>query len=236
MCCRTLTALAFVLCFVAVGRAQDRAALPLVEDVELQPLVAQVKRVAEALDYLGVPLREADRAALEGAAKESDAAAGTAVIQKVLDPYCLVGVELKSDKEIAAAAGPAENKLVEQGWTQFLVKVHNPAGLTGELRAASSNALRLAGSPADDVAGRWLDLEMFNQQPLLPKLSGLALEYRIVPLYRRDAGARQADLRMEYVVRGGSPPRRTDAAPRAEPEVVIRSRPVRLAFEAAASH
>ena len=171
MCCRILTALALVLCFVAVGRAQEGAALPMVKEVELQPLVAQVKRVAEALEYLGVPLGEADRAALEGAAKESDAAAATAAIQKVLDPYCLVGVELKSDKEITAAAGPAAKKLVEQGWTQFLVKVHNPAGLTGELRAASPNALRLAGSPADDVAGGWLDLEMYNQQPLAPKLS-----------------------------------------------------------------
>ena len=75
------------------------------------------------------------------------------------------------------------------------------------------------------MPSRWLDLQMFNQQPLVPKLSGLALEYRIIQLYSRDAGQRKADLSMEYVVRGGDPasPRRTDAAPRGEPEVVIRS-------------
>jgi hypothetical protein len=224
----------------AVSQAQDHA-LPIVKDVELQPLVAQVKRVAEALDYLGVPLGEADRTALAAAMKETDAAAATAAIQKVLDRHCLAGATLASDKEITAAAGPAERKLVEQGWTQFLVKVHNPAGLTGELRAASPHAQRLAGSPADAVESRWLDLAMFNQQPLVPKLSGLALEYRIVQLYSRDAGPRQAGIAMEYVVRGGNPQanppeRRTDAAPRGEREEVIRAKPMELAFEAAASH
>src|SRR5262245_45420423 len=112
-----------VLGLICVARAQE--GLPQVEDVERQPLVAQVKRLVEALDYLGVPLREVDRAALDAAGKEMDSAAVTAAVQKVLDPYCLAGVELKSDQEVTAVAGPAEKKLVEQGWTQFLVKVHN---------------------------------------------------------------------------------------------------------------
>ncbi|MCI0359428.1 MAG: CehA/McbA family metallohydrolase [Planctomycetaceae bacterium] len=236
MRCLTKLVAVLLLCVAPVSQAAEVAALPMVKEVELQPLMAQVKRVTEALDYLGVPLGAADRAALEAAAKETDAAAATAAVQKVLDPHCLVGVDLASDKAITAAAGPAEKKLIERGWTQFLVKVHNPTGLTGELRAASPNALRLAGSPVDDVPSRWLDLAMFDQQPLLPKLSGLALEYRIVQLYSRDAGKREAQLSMEYVVRGGNPQRRTDAAPRGEPEVVIRSKPLEIAFEAAASH
>ncbi len=236
---RSLTKLVatMVVLACAATHAQDRGALPIVKDVELQPLAAQVKRVAEALDYLGVPLGEADRKALDAAMNEADAATATAAIQKVLDPHCLVGATISSDKEISAASGPAERKLVEQGWSQFLVKVHNPTGLAGELRAASPNALRLAGSPADDVSSRWLDLAMFNQQPLAPKLSGLALEYRIVQLYSRDAGRRQAGITMEYVVRGGyQPAPRRDAAPRGEPEVVIRAKPLELGFEAAASH
>ena len=218
---------------VTVARAQD--SLPQVKDVERQPLVAQVKRLAEALDYLGVPLSNADRTALDAAGNEMDSAAAAASIQKVLDPHCLAGVVLKSDKEITAAAGPAAKKLVEQGWTQFLVKVHNAAGLTGELRAASPNALRLAGSPPAEVERRWLDLQMFNAQPLVPKLSGLPLEYRIVQLYSRDAGQREAALALEYVVRPGTPPMRADA-PRGTPEEVIRSRPLPLAFECAAAH
>ena len=40
------------------------AALPEVSGVELQPLAAQVKRVTEALDYLGAPLSPAKQQAL----------------------------------------------------------------------------------------------------------------------------------------------------------------------------
>jgi len=41
------------------------AALPVVPDVEWQPLSAQVQRVIEALDYLGTPLESNDRKRVE---------------------------------------------------------------------------------------------------------------------------------------------------------------------------
>jgi hypothetical protein len=44
------------------------------------------------------------------------------------------------------------------------------------------------------VPNRWLDLMMFDVQPLKPTLSGLNLEYRIVQLYSRDAGKREARI------------------------------------------
>ena len=50
--------------FGAQGAA---AALPEVSGVELQPLAAQVKRMTEALDYLGAPLSPAKQQALEAA-------------------------------------------------------------------------------------------------------------------------------------------------------------------------
>jgi hypothetical protein len=168
------TAATLLLCFATVLIAQDRAALTLVKDVERQPLVAQVNRLIEALDFLGVPLRAADRTAFDAALNDMDGAKSMEAIQNVLDPYCLVGVELASDKEISAVAGPVKPELTEQGWTQFLVKVHNPQGLTGDLRAASPNALRMHNSPPADVPSRWLDLQMFNQQPLLPKMKELS--------------------------------------------------------------
>lgn len=239
MRCYTFVIATSIVCAATIIHAQDRAALPLVKDVERQPLVAQVQRVIEALNYLGVPLRDADRAALEKALTDTDAVAAVESIQKVLDPYCLLAAELKSEKEITGAVGSAKRELSEQGWTQFLIKVHNPQGLTGELRVTSPNAQRLAGSPAGEVANRWLDLQMFNQQPLLPKLSGLALEYRIIQLYSRDAGPRQGKLSVEYVVRGGRPSdppvRRTDAA-KSDPELVIRTSPLEISFNCAAAY
>ena len=83
-------------------------------------------------------------------------------IQKVLDPHCLVGVELKSDKEITAAAGPAKKQLVEQGWTQFLVKVHNPAGLDGRVAGRQPQcpaAARLAGGRSRRPLARPADVQ-----------------------------------------------------------------------------
>src|SRR6185503_370574 len=41
---------------------------------------------------------------------------------------------------------------------------------------------------------RWIFLLSYDQQPLTPKLSGLELEYRIVQLYSRDRGQREATL------------------------------------------
>ena len=61
--------------------AQGAAALPEVSGVELQPLAAQVKRVTEALDYLGAPLSPAKQQALEAAMAMSDEAAATRSIQ-----------------------------------------------------------------------------------------------------------------------------------------------------------
>src|ERR1041384_4855218 len=93
---------------------------------------------------------------------------------------------------VKVSQGPARPELLEQGWRQFLVKVQNESGTTAALRAASANSQRLFNSPAEDVPNRWLDLQMFDAQPLKPALSGLELEYRIIQLYSRDAGRREA--------------------------------------------
>src|SRR6516225_2029606 len=95
--------------------------LPKIKNVELQPLAAQAKRVADALEFLGSPLAEAERQAL---AKASDAVG----VQNVLDKHCLAGVRVSDDKppRIETVPGPAKPELAEQGWRVFLVKVENP--------------------------------------------------------------------------------------------------------------
>ena len=45
-----------------------------------------------------------------------------------------------------------------------------------------------------DVADRWLALDDYTQKPMEAQLSGLELEYRIVLLYSRDRGRREAQL------------------------------------------
>ena len=53
-----------VLCVFIATAAAPAEDLALVTGVEAQPLKAQVKRIAEALEYLGEPLRAEDQAAL----------------------------------------------------------------------------------------------------------------------------------------------------------------------------
>jgi len=195
-----------------VAGAAWAADLPLVDKVEGQPLAAQVQRVAEALEFLGEPLRAEQRALLAQACKDRDVKA----IQRLLDPRCLAGVRVSGPRQLEVQPGPARPELVQQGWRVFLVKVHNEAGVKDvELKAMSPNAAPLhvpsSSSPAPkvtsvgEVGNRFLDLEMFGKQPLLPTLSGLELEYRILQVYSRDAGRREAKLGFGLYQPGGGP-------------------------------
>jgi hypothetical protein len=83
---------------------------------------------------------------------------------------------------------------MQHGWTQFLVKVNNQAGVTAALKTQSPNAARLHNSPAEAIDDRWLEVQTFDAQPLTKTLSGLELEYRLVQLYSRDAGKREARM------------------------------------------
>jgi hypothetical protein len=179
--------------------------LPIVRGVEAQPLKAQVKRVAEALDYLGEPLTKEQAVALDKAVAIMNADEAIEAIQKVLDARCLMGVNINPESRVKVARGAAKAELVEQGWRVFLVKVHNEGGVTADLRATSPNAAplftRSTSSPnpkatvkPEDVPNRWLDIMVFNNQPLVAKLSGLELEYRVVQLYSRDKGKREATI------------------------------------------
>jgi hypothetical protein len=187
---------------------------PPVEQVELQPLVAQVRRIVEAMDYLGEPFSLADKQALEHAADDENEARALLTIQNVLDRRALLNVSISPESRVSVTRGAAEATLVEKGWRAFLVKVRNNAGVTAQLKAASPNALPVYARGQDpkipggfstdprpqqkitpgEVSNRWLELMMFDKQPLEARLSGLNLEYRIIQLYSRDSGRREAQL------------------------------------------
>ena len=173
---------------------QEADRLPLVADAELQAVRVHVGRLREALDYLGQPLSKEAAAALDGAAKEADAAKALRAIQETLDPLCLAGVHINPESRVKVVPGPAARRLAEQGWVQFLVKVHNEAGVTAPLKVTCPQALSMANSPKDKIEDRWLDLKSFDDRPLQKTLAGVRLEYRILQLYSRDAGKRAAVL------------------------------------------
>ncbi len=169
--------------------------LPLVTNVEFQPLSAQVARILQSLELLGEPMEAGDAMAIR---KILDAGSGGAKqveeLQKILDKHALAGININPESRVKVQQGPAAAELVEQGWRAFLVKVHNEAGVTAVLAVDSPNAGQLANSPANAVGRKWLDLAMFNKQPMRGHLSGLDLEYRILQIYSKDAGKREAKL------------------------------------------
>jgi hypothetical protein len=198
--------LSLLACFVLAGKCSTAAEpLPVVAGEELQPLAAGVRRVAQALELAGAPLSKDEQAALDKAIASADQAEAVKQIQAVLDPLCLVGVNINAESRVKVAVGQAMPSLLQQGRRIFLVKVHNEAGVTAPLRVSSPNAeplhVRSSGGPdpeqkikPDEVGDRWLDIAMIDGQPLNKPLSGLALEYRLIELYSRDVGRREAKL------------------------------------------
>ncbi|MFP6880467.1 MAG: CehA/McbA family metallohydrolase, partial [Roseibacillus sp.] len=171
--------------------------LALVTEVEAQPLSAQAKRVRDTLKFLGAPLTGAQQTALNKALAQTDQAQLVKGVQAVFDPLCLAGVNINPESRVKVAAGPASPDLVEAGWTVFLIKVHNEAGVTAPLRTQSPNAQSMHNSPKGELANRWLDLASFDRQPLTKTLTGLSLEYRAISLYSRDRGRREAKLQFD---------------------------------------
>ncbi len=189
-----------LLVFVSQGVTDE---LSLVTNVEYQPLTSATQRLIEALDYLGSPLSEEDLLVIQKALVSDDKIQAVKDIQNILDPYCLTGVNINPESRVKVREGPAKKELMQQGWRTFLVKVHNEAGVTAPLAAESKNAAPLykgsTGSPepqksipTSDIPNRFLDIDVYSKPPLKADLSGLELEYRIIQLFSRDAGKREA--------------------------------------------
>src|SRR5262245_10873755 len=104
---------------------------PKVSEVPVQPLLAQVTRLVQALDQVGDPLPAEVKAAYEkvrtnavkSGAKDADT---VKEVQHLLDPLCLAAVEVNCDKTVKLTSLMKQPELVEQGWRTFLIKVVNP--------------------------------------------------------------------------------------------------------------
>lgn len=174
------------------------------QQVPLQPLALQVRRLDDALAYLGQPLPAATRRALDAAIASADDERGVSEIERALAPHVLALVEINPESRVKVTRGDAVASLVQGGTRAFLVKVHNLAHVTSELRVSSPNAAPTQQSynvrrnditftPAD-LRDRWTQVNLFTKPPLRPRLSGLEVEYVVLEVFSRDAGARAAVL------------------------------------------
>jgi len=173
--------------------------------VPLQPFAQQVRQVETTLAYLGEPLPLTDQDAINEAIANTDEAAATARLEQVLDKYTLAIVDINPESRVKVLPGTAKLELVESGTRAFLVKVINRAGVTARLEAESPNAFPVyvqSDSSAEppkkisptDVRDRWMDLGLYDKNPMSEHLSGLSLEYRILEIYSRDRGQRSANI------------------------------------------
>ncbi|MCE9545528.1 MAG: CehA/McbA family metallohydrolase [Planctomycetia bacterium] len=179
--------------------------LPIIDQVELQPLLAEARRIATALDAAGAPLSADQQQALDKAISEADPKKGARAVQDIFDPLCIAMANINPESRVKVRPGPAPRQLTQQGWNVFLVKVFNEAGVTAPLNCTSPNAASVyrmsTNSPSPpplikpgDVLQRWMEVAIYNRQPLLAPLSGLKLEYRLLEIYSRDAGQREGKL------------------------------------------
>lgn len=173
----------------------------LARDPEPQPFLAATERLVEAMAFLGTPFSEEEQQTLRDCVQANDAAA----VQRacaVLDARSLFHVHINPEQRVKVAPGAARAELVEAGWRQFLVRVTNEAGTTAPLRVTSPQAGPVherprrvnepVPEPVPPYSARWAEVQMFDAPPLRATLSGLELEYRLVQIYSRDAGKREA--------------------------------------------
>ncbi|HUE21998.1 MAG TPA: CehA/McbA family metallohydrolase [Bryobacteraceae bacterium] len=173
--------------------------------VPLQPLAQQVRRLEDAMNYLGQPFPAADHEAINAAIATADAGAAVAELEKILDRYALAIVDINAESRVKVEPGPAKPELVEGGTRLFLVKVINRANVTAALRVASPNSgnvyIQSTGNPEpkleltpQNAADRWAEISIYDKPPMDRRLSGLALDYRILEIYSRDSGQRSAQI------------------------------------------
>lgn len=184
--------------------------------VSFQPFAAATDRLLQALSSLGTPLPREDEARIRQALNASGSAQESAAIHQIqaaLDRHVLMNVEINPEMRVAVSRGAAPADLVQGGWRSFLIRVANAAGTTPVLTIKSPqggamgrhSSLAITGvndftnGAVDEVEARsrWLGIATFNAPPMTPSLTGLEIEYRIIELYSRDAGQREATLQAD---------------------------------------
>jgi hypothetical protein len=186
---RLKPALAVVLMLTATALVYGADAPKLeIEDVEGQPLAANVERLLQALEFLGAKLPEDTTKELLAAAKERNAKK----LQELLDPHVLALVTLSPESRVKAARGPADAKLQQGGYVPFIIKVVNNSTVKKTLQLTSPQAGKVYNDK--DGKGRFLEVEMYTSPPLAANLSGLKVEYALALIYSTEAGKREATL------------------------------------------
>jgi hypothetical protein len=175
-----------------------------------QPFAAQVQRLLAALEMIGEPFGADVSTTLKTILSQPPQSNTVQRLDDILQKRALVDVQINPEGRVSATPGAAKAELVENGWRSFLVRVENQAGATSALRFSSPQALPMGRASGNEIQGvedftngavdaveaqsRWMALNTWDQPPMEPTLSGLELEYRILQIYSRDHGKREASI------------------------------------------
>lgn len=181
--------------------------------VPLQPFMAQIARLLTALEAIGTSFSSEDTASIRSALASDNQEEALQSMLTVLDRHVLMRVKINPEMRVSVSRGDAPAELYQHGWRTFLVKVENGGGATLPLKIKSPqgaptgrrSSLAITGvhdftngaTDAVEARERWLSVSTYDEPPMSPALSGLALEYRILQIYSRDAGQREASLQAD---------------------------------------
>ena len=133
---------AFILELPTLGQQRSLGLVPQhrqLPDTLLQPLAQQVRRLEDAMNYLGQPFSVETHRKINKVLAMQDEAAAVAQLQQLLDPYVLAEVNINPESRVKVTPGAADPALVEKGTRLFLVKVINEAGVRAPLNVESPN-------------------------------------------------------------------------------------------------
>jgi hypothetical protein len=185
------TALLVSVTLLAASPVQAQQQLPPVEQANAPALRVNCERLVRSLTALQAqlpgPAQEVLQKALRQTGKDSEVIEEA---QRLLDPQCLVGIHINPESRVKAGRGPAPATLVQDGWTTFLIKVHNEAGVTQALRVASPHLI----DTGERSKEQWLQAEIHKHSPMPDRLTGHELEYVIIRLKATEPGKREARL------------------------------------------
>lgn len=205
-----LVALCCLLSFISKGQhshVMSQDFLPITDKLEPQPILAQALRLSEALTAIGNPLPPKVFQQLTTLKDKGYSKQTIQEIQRLLDPYCLFGIEINPEARVKVVEGLAAPELMQGGWRSYLIKIHNQAAVTTPLHVHSSQAYpvlhRSSFEPKakeenlfspGQLEDRFLELLLYSQRPMKSKLSGLGLEYAILQLYTKSNGNKEAKI------------------------------------------
>jgi len=171
--------------------ASGQSPLPLVEDVDLEPLRKYCEKLRPSLIEMIRPDDYTELTRLSSI--KTPAADFSEKVQKILDPYCLAGISINPESRVKAARGPWEAGLVRGRETFILAKVQNDAGVTHGLKVAGEQLRTATGTGKD----RWLEATVYKAKPAENTLTGQRLEYVVLRLKALEAGKREATLKFD---------------------------------------